>query len=106
MQFGLASVRLSIEPANGRVDGNVLIRSARWARDRSWAVTARREATWESLQRPSEVAAYDAPETLARYPLGRIAEPIDIACAALFLASDAANGITGQVLNVDCGASA
>jgi enoyl-[acyl-carrier-protein] reductase (NADH) len=52
------------------------------------------------------VAAYDAPETLARYPLGRIAEPVDIAYAALFLASDAANGITGQVLNVDCGASA
>ena len=48
----------------------------------------------------------DTPETLARYPLGRIAEPIDIAWAALFLASDAANGITGQVLNVDCGASA
>ena len=59
-----------------------------------------------AMQRPSEVAAYDAPETVARYPLGRIAEPIDIACAALFLASDAANGITGQVLNVDCGASA
>ncbi len=58
------------------------------------------------MQRPSEVAAYDAPETLARYPLGRIAEPIDIACSALFLASDAANAITGQVLNVDCGASA
>jgi NAD(P)-dependent dehydrogenase (short-subunit alcohol dehydrogenase family) len=58
------------------------------------------------MQRPSEVAAYDAPETVARYPLGRIAEPIDIACAALFLASDAANGITGQILNVDCGASA
>jgi NAD(P)-dependent dehydrogenase (short-subunit alcohol dehydrogenase family) len=59
-----------------------------------------------AMQRPSEVAAYDTPETLARYPLGRIAEPIDIACAALFFASDAANGITGQVLNVDCGATA
>ena len=58
------------------------------------------------MQRPSEVAAYDAPETVARYPLGRIAEPIDIACAALFLASDAANAITGQILNVDCGVSA
>jgi NAD(P)-dependent dehydrogenase (short-subunit alcohol dehydrogenase family) len=58
------------------------------------------------MQRPSEVAAYDAPETLARYPLGRIAEPIDIACAALFLASDAAHAITGQIVNVDCGASA
>ena len=47
-----------------------------------------------AMQRPSEVAAYDTPETLARYPLGRISEPIDIACAALFLASDASNGIT------------
>jgi NAD(P)-dependent dehydrogenase (short-subunit alcohol dehydrogenase family) len=53
-----------------------------------------------------EVAAYDAQQTVVRYPLSRIAEPIDIACAALFLASDAANGITGQILNVDCSASA
>jgi NAD(P)-dependent dehydrogenase (short-subunit alcohol dehydrogenase family) len=59
-----------------------------------------------AMQRPSEVAAYDTPETVARYPLGRISEPIDIACAALFFASDAANGITGQVLNVDCGTTA
>jgi NAD(P)-dependent dehydrogenase (short-subunit alcohol dehydrogenase family) len=58
------------------------------------------------MQRPSEVAAYDTPETIARHPLGRIAEPIDIACAALFFASDASNGITGQVMDVNCGASA
>jgi NAD(P)-dependent dehydrogenase (short-subunit alcohol dehydrogenase family) len=58
------------------------------------------------VQRPSEVAAYDAPETIARHPLGRIAEPIDVACAALFFASDASNGITGQVMDVNCGASA
>ncbi|MEE9149304.1 MAG: SDR family NAD(P)-dependent oxidoreductase [Candidatus Tectomicrobia bacterium] len=58
------------------------------------------------MQRPSEVAAYDTPETLARHPLGRIAESIDIACAALFFASEASNGITGQVLDVDCGVSA
>jgi 2-deoxy-D-gluconate 3-dehydrogenase len=39
-------------------------------------------------------------------PLGRIAEPIDIAHPALFLCSDGANFITGQTLLVDGGASA
>jgi len=37
------------------------------------------------------------------YPLGRIVEPDDIAEAAIFLASQAANAITGAVLPVDCG---
>jgi NAD(P)-dependent dehydrogenase (short-subunit alcohol dehydrogenase family) len=37
------------------------------------------------------------------YPLGRIAEPIDIAKAAAFLASDDARMITGSVLTVDAG---
>ena len=36
-------------------------------------------------------------------PLGRIGEPDDVATAALFLASDAAAWITGQVLVVDGG---
>lgn len=39
-------------------------------------------------------------------PLGRIAEPIDIAHPALFLCSAGANFITGQTLLVDGGASA
>ncbi|MCP4380604.1 MAG: SDR family oxidoreductase [Hyphomicrobiales bacterium] len=39
------------------------------------------------------------------YPLGRIAEPSDIAKAALFLASDDAAAITGVALPVDCGLS-
>lgn len=38
-------------------------------------------------------------------PLGRIAQPEDIAGAAVFLASDLAGHITGQVLAVDGGAS-
>jgi NAD(P)-dependent dehydrogenase (short-subunit alcohol dehydrogenase family) len=43
-------------------------------------------------------------ETLKRwYPLGRIVEPIDIAMAVGFLASDAASAITGVALPVDCG---
>ncbi|GAB4307720.1 MAG: 3-oxoacyl-ACP reductase FabG [Roseovarius sp.] len=35
--------------------------------------------------------------------LGRLAEPEDIAAAVVFLASDAARAITGQVLQVDAG---
>jgi len=37
-------------------------------------------------------------------PLGRIAEPQDIADVALFLASDASRYITGQIIIVDGGA--
>jgi NAD(P)-dependent dehydrogenase (short-subunit alcohol dehydrogenase family) len=39
-----------------------------------------------------------------RWPLRRIGEPADIAGAALYLASDAASWVTGQVLAVDGGA--
>jgi NAD(P)-dependent dehydrogenase (short-subunit alcohol dehydrogenase family) len=45
--------------------------------------------------------------TLERwYPLGRIAEPIDVARAVAFLASDDASAITGVALSVDCGLTA
>ncbi len=37
------------------------------------------------------------------YPLGRPAEPAEVASAVLFLASDAASAVSGAVLNVDCG---
>ena len=40
------------------------------------------------------------------YPLGRVVEPIDVANAVGFLASDAASAITGAVLPVDCGLTA
>jgi 3-oxoacyl-[acyl-carrier protein] reductase len=39
-----------------------------------------------------------------RYPLGRIATPDDVAKAALFLASDDASFITGQILEISGGA--
>lgn len=40
------------------------------------------------------------------YPLGRIVEPLDVARAVGFLASDAASAITGTSLVVDCGLTA
>lgn len=39
-------------------------------------------------------------------PLGRIAEPVDVAWTVLFLCSEASDFITGQTLMVDGGASA
>jgi 3-oxoacyl-[acyl-carrier protein] reductase len=40
---------------------------------------------------------------LAQIPLGKLGQPEDVANACLFLASDAANYITGQVINVNGG---
>jgi NAD(P)-dependent dehydrogenase (short-subunit alcohol dehydrogenase family) len=45
-------------------------------------------------------------QVLARIPLGRVAEPKDIAGAALFFASPGAAFITGQVLYLDGGITA
>ncbi|WP_150122251.1 SDR family oxidoreductase, partial [Sulfitobacter sp. HI0129] len=49
----------------------------------------------------------DTPENRARFiatvPLGRLAEPRDVASACLYLASDEAEFLTGVVLEVDGG---
>ena len=50
------------------------------------------------------------PDGVARWqskaPLGRMGEPDDVANAALYFASAAANWVTGTILNVDGGKSA
>jgi NAD(P)-dependent dehydrogenase (short-subunit alcohol dehydrogenase family) len=43
---------------------------------------------------------------VATVPAGRLAEPIDVVHAVLFLASDAAGFITGQTLVIDGGSTA
>ena len=40
----------------------------------------------------------------SRYPMGRVGQPIDVANLALFLASDEASFITGQVIELSGGA--
>ena len=41
-----------------------------------------------------------------RLPLARVGEPVDVANAVLYLASDEANWVTGTILNVDGGETA
>ncbi len=52
---------------------------------------------------PYEVDAYDNPDVVKRIPLGRIAEPEDVGTVAVFLASEAANYITGHTIIMDGG---
>ncbi|WP_338596986.1 SDR family NAD(P)-dependent oxidoreductase [Saccharopolyspora sp. SCSIO 74807] len=56
-------------------------------------------AMTENIRSNEKLAA----KTLARIPLGRWAEPAEIAGSFVFMASDAAGYITGQVLPVDGG---
>lgn len=54
-------------------------------------------------QMTQELPAAVKEAVLSKIPLSRVGQPSDIAYAVLFLASDKANYITGQVLTVDGG---
>jgi NAD(P)-dependent dehydrogenase (short-subunit alcohol dehydrogenase family) len=55
------------------------------------------------IQPTIDSGAYDVPRVLGRTPLGRMAEPLEIARVAAFLLSDWASFITGAELFVDGG---
>jgi len=62
-----------------------------------------RTPAWDHrLERDPDLMA----RTAAFYPLGRLAEPREVAAAVLFLASPLAGAITGAALPVDCGLAA
>ncbi|QES52868.1 2,3-dihydro-2,3-dihydroxybenzoate dehydrogenase [Streptomyces venezuelae] len=60
---------------------------------------------WTDPQAPARVLDGDLPSYRTGIPLGRIADPQDIADAVVFLASDQARHITMQDLYVDGGAT-
>lgn len=59
------------------------------------------------VRTPLTEPLFASPATLAaaleRTPVGRFPEPVDIAAAALYLASDAGQNVSGQVITVDGG---
>ena len=58
---------------------------------------------WIETDMTDELTSETKKEFLTRIPAGRIGTTKDISCAALFLASDEANYITGQTVTVDGG---
>jgi NAD(P)-dependent dehydrogenase (short-subunit alcohol dehydrogenase family) len=59
-----------------------------------------------SRERWSQPESEYTKQEMARIPMGRLAEPSDVANAALFLASDLSSYITGATIVVDGGFTA
>ncbi len=67
--------------------------------------TAGKESMWAGDITVEMVPPETKEKIISQYPLGRMGKPEDVANAAVFLASDAANFITGQTLSVSGGFS-
>lgn len=68
------------------------------------AMTRRRDISYERTMQERGITREEADrEHLSRIPIGRHIQSEDIAYTVLFLASDKASAITGQVLSVDGG---
>jgi NAD(P)-dependent dehydrogenase (short-subunit alcohol dehydrogenase family) len=61
---------------------------------------------WFPTKMSEKVIERNKEDLLAEIPLGRLGGPEDLKGAAIFLASDASNFVTGQILAVDGGQSA
>ena len=93
------SVRQEGNPAYGAAKGGIIGLSQNLARE-FYADNIRVNAIGAGLFR-GKLA--DGPLNPAQPTLSRTGHPEDIACAALYLVSDEAGWVTGQVLNVDGG---
>ena len=62
------------------------------------------------IETPMSLQARDTPEKEDAYikglPLNRLAQPVEVACLALYLASDESPHVTGAVIPIDGGAAA
>ena len=67
--------------------------------------TAGKHSMWAGDITVEMIPAEIKEKMIKNYPLGRLGRPEDVANAAVFLASDAASFITGQVLSVSGGYS-
>lgn len=99
--------RLSYSAAKAAIEGMTRVLAVEWAEVgiRVNAVAPGYTDThlvreWLDLQANPEAARESV---LAQIPLGRIADPTEIANAVVFLLSDRASAITGATLAVDCG---
>ena len=94
---------VSYQATKGGIVNMTRALAVEWAR---WGIRVNAVApTWVKTQFISALMAQ--PELMAQIadvtPLGRLAEPDEVAAAILFLASPAASMITGHILAVDGG---
>jgi 2-deoxy-D-gluconate 3-dehydrogenase len=100
--FGVPN-HIAYTTGNGGIAAMVRAEAVEWATD-NIRVNAIAPGTIVTKQTEALLANPDALATrLAKIPMNRLGKPEDVAGAAVFLASDAAAYITGQVLAVDGG---